>query len=330
MKTARTTRRTISLLLTLALLLGMLPTTAFAAHEGETPAIIEFKSMTLVNLMGRQWISRYEYAKEENTFSGDVNLNVPSLLRIGFTIEKSQYVNLALYKLDERVVQHPENGDDYAHLTYYYDPEADDLGASVPEEFLGTKIGYINGIQILENIENPDPAAGQVEYHRITDEEWNTIINEAASGQRLAQPMQNIYAYGFKGEKLQPPAPSEAEAAALTGLDDEPVVMMAPAEEPKKDTLFPKVEAVEVIAPSEGADETSEPADVAEDDKEDPEPEASVDTWDNAAKDADGEAQPETPVADADDAGQSAEDGGEEAQEPSVDKNTASPPGCIR
>ena len=81
--------RILSLVLSLSMVIGMLPTTAWAAQKGEILDIIEYKSMTLVNLMGGEWISRYDYARADNTFYEDaaVNLNVPSLLRIGFTIE---------------------------------------------------------------------------------------------------------------------------------------------------------------------------------------------------------------------------------------------------
>lgn len=73
----------------MALLCGLVPTAALAANEYEIPNIIEYKAMTLVDLQGGKWVSRYQYAKSENTFFGDVNLNVPSLLRIGFIVPVS-------------------------------------------------------------------------------------------------------------------------------------------------------------------------------------------------------------------------------------------------
>lgn len=222
MKRQKQLSRVLSLVLTLSMILGMLPTVAFAAQKGEVPGIIEYKAMTLVNLQGGQWLSRYDYAQADNTFYEDaaVNLNIPSLLRIGFTIEKSQNVDLVLYKLKESAVQKIENDDDHAHLDYYFDPEAPDFGASVPEEFLGEKIGYINGIHITDNIVDPDEDAEFVEYNRLTDEEWDEIIWEALRGERPAQSMRNIYAFGFKGEKLILPA-AAAEAAMVMSLDDE-------------------------------------------------------------------------------------------------------------
>lgn len=76
--------RIISVILTLAMLCGLVPTMALAAHEHEALDIIEYKAMTLVNMQGGEWISRYAYAASDNTFyeNADVNLNIPSLLRI--------------------------------------------------------------------------------------------------------------------------------------------------------------------------------------------------------------------------------------------------------
>ena len=51
--------RIISVLLTLAILCGLIPTTALAAHEHEALDIIEYKAMTLVNMQGGEWISRF-------------------------------------------------------------------------------------------------------------------------------------------------------------------------------------------------------------------------------------------------------------------------------
>lgn len=68
MKRQKQLSRVLSLVLTLSMILGMLPTVAFAAQKGEVPGIIEYKAMTLVNLQGGQWLSRYDYAQADNTF----------------------------------------------------------------------------------------------------------------------------------------------------------------------------------------------------------------------------------------------------------------------
>lgn len=320
MKERASMKRALSLLLTLALVLGLLPTSAFAARDGEVPSIIEYKAMSLTNLLDKSWISRYEYAQERNTFYDDVNLNIPSLLRLVFTIEKSQNVNLVLYKLDESVVQHPEDDDDYAHLEYYYDPDADDFGASVPEEFLGERIGYINGIRVLDNIVKPDPNLNQVDYKRIDDEDWTRIINDAAMGNLLAQPMEEIYAFGFKGEKLPERVGEDAAAMLLSDEDDLAETNNIPTTEPMDEA--PAQDVTDQAEPP--VDETA-PADAAEPDSESDtedsaEPVAllSLDSALDAPDLADAPADDSEPVAPSADA--------PEVQEPSEDADASEPP----
>ena len=67
-------RQVLSLILTLALLLGMLPTTVFAFTPGEDVNVIEFKAMTLDNLAGGP-VSDYQYLSTKNTFYNDINMN---------------------------------------------------------------------------------------------------------------------------------------------------------------------------------------------------------------------------------------------------------------
>lgn len=230
MKNCSKPQRVIAIALVVSLLAGLIPTVALAARNGEIPDIIEYKAMSLVNLQGGEWLSRYEYAQEDNTFYSDVNLNVPSLLRIGFTIEKSQYVNLALYELKDSAVLDGGDGYPHAHLEYYFDPEAPDFGASVPEDFLGAKIGYISGVPVLDNIVDPDPNADTVEYNRISEERWAEIIQHTYdTGMSEKKPMIDVYAYGFKGEKLPEPAAAATQMAdAGPGEEDDSVYSYAP------------------------------------------------------------------------------------------------------
>ena len=71
MKAKTKCRQVLSLILTLALLLGMLPTTVFAFTPGEDVNVIEFKAMTLENLAGGP-VSEYQYLSTENTFYNDI------------------------------------------------------------------------------------------------------------------------------------------------------------------------------------------------------------------------------------------------------------------
>lgn len=58
-------------MLTLALLLGMLPTTVFAFTPGEDVDVIEFKAMTLDNLTGGPVSDYQSLSTENNTFCND-------------------------------------------------------------------------------------------------------------------------------------------------------------------------------------------------------------------------------------------------------------------
>ena len=266
--------RIISVFLTMAMLCGLVPTAALAANEYEIPNIIEYKAMTLVDLQGGKWVSRYQYAKSENTFFGDVNLNVPSLLRIGFTIEKSQYISLALYKLDPSVVEHTGE-DDHATLEYKFNPDAEDFGASEPEDFLadnGNMIGYICGTRVTDNIVNPSTTAEQVDYQRISDDEWRSIVESAVDEDGLInhETLNNMYAYGFKGEKLPPPPPPpETEAASLMSMDEDIVPV---SDEQALDADMEMGEPVETLGLDVSTDEAvelPEDADLADDVTED-------------------------------------------------------------
>lgn len=66
-------RQVLSLILTLALLLGMLPTTVFAFTPGEDVNVIEFKAITLDNLASGP-VSEYQYLRTENTYFTMISL----------------------------------------------------------------------------------------------------------------------------------------------------------------------------------------------------------------------------------------------------------------
>ncbi len=129
-----------------------------------------------------------------------------SWVRLAYTIEKSQPINLMLYQMDPSypIQQEYVDGQDrgYATLEYYYDPEASDHGASVPEEFFGEFVGYINGVHITDNVMDPDENALKVEPQVITNDEWKQIILESYSGLHEKRPIIGEYSYSFQGEKM--------------------------------------------------------------------------------------------------------------------------------
>jgi hypothetical protein len=73
MKKAKLTKRTLSLLLTLAMLLGMLPVTA-AAAEQLVPQDSDYKGFSMENSDSGRWISYDQFSQKETTFYYPINL----------------------------------------------------------------------------------------------------------------------------------------------------------------------------------------------------------------------------------------------------------------
>ena len=172
MKRQKQLSRVLSLVLTLSMILGMLPTAAFAVDPSENFDIIQYKGMGMARTVGNaSWLSRYEYSSSENTFQNEyVNFNNGNtLVKLWYTIEKSQPVSLALYKLNkdkEYSTFFPVTVDEKntfwgLNMPYFYDKTLPDLGASKPEPFLdeGGLIGYLKGYRITENVDDTDEDA---------------------------------------------------------------------------------------------------------------------------------------------------------------------------
>ena len=154
MKVKRYWKKILSLVLTSALLLGLLPTAAFAYSPDEKTDIIEFKAMVLENLTGGT-VSEYQYLTTDNTFYSDINMNGYtdedgeygySWTMLSYTIEKTQPVNLMLYRMNDDTEY---AYGDTVNLTHSESPEAD-------EPFIGEFIGYLHGTPLLD--ENGDKA----------------------------------------------------------------------------------------------------------------------------------------------------------------------------
>ena len=108
----KTMKRSISTLLTLAMLLGLLPGTAFAALPEEAQDVIEFKVMQLENLSSGDFVSLYKYKNGLNTFHAPINMNEGtqggfSLTRLSFAISMSQPISLEVYEMaDDYPIAH--------------------------------------------------------------------------------------------------------------------------------------------------------------------------------------------------------------------------------
>ena len=68
MKT-KTMKRAVSLFLTLAMLLGMLPVSAAAAGGNSRISIAEYKGMSMVDPLTGQWISQFHFSPQKETMA---------------------------------------------------------------------------------------------------------------------------------------------------------------------------------------------------------------------------------------------------------------------
>ncbi len=193
MKVKRYWKKILSLVLTSALLLGLLPTAAFAYSPDEKTDIIEFKALVLENLTGGT-VSEYQYLTTDNTFYSDINMNGYtdedgeygySWTMLSYTIEKTQPVNLMLYRMNDDTEY---AYGDTVNLTHSESPEAD-------EPFIGEFIGYLHGTPLLD--ENGEPFIGD-----IPEEELQELIWQAVWGGLPSETIKEYTAFGFTGEEL--------------------------------------------------------------------------------------------------------------------------------
>ena len=167
MKRQKRLSRAISILLTLALILGLLPAQALALGSyGEPPETVAFKVMRMDGVRTATPISKYLYGTKENQFLRSTDLNQSgSWVQLTYVIEKSQPVSLELYKLkDGFSLSDP--------LILDYAPGPDEL-----EEFLGDRIGYLHGIRVTDNVVPLTPSGDiytdpQVGWKDIDRDTW--------------------------------------------------------------------------------------------------------------------------------------------------------------
>ena len=139
MQANRSWKRILSLLLTFALLLGLLHTAAFAevVDKGMHVPINERKNMRLIDWTNRQ-IAVYNYLSEENIFGSEEGNEAlrtgEEWTRLSYTIEMSQPVDLVLWHMKDT----PEYSGNNVILTF------DKNNAYAQEDFLdGEAIGYL-------------------------------------------------------------------------------------------------------------------------------------------------------------------------------------------
>ena len=126
--------------------------------------------------------------------------------KVGYTLEQSQPVSLALYKMAE--------GDEWTGDEVELVPG----DTTDPEPFLADFVGYLYGTRVLDNIDNPDEEAEEVTGHQLSREDWMYIISETATGMRPQKAIIGDYAYGFAGKKF----PLEMTPKAVSSISTPP------------------------------------------------------------------------------------------------------------
>ena len=244
MKRQKRLSRVISLLLTLALVVGLLPTQALALGSyGEPPDQVAFKVMRMDGVRTVKPISKYLYGTKVNDLYRPVDLNYSgSWIQLTYVIARSQPVSLELYKLNSDFpISNP--------LILDYAQNADEM-----EEFLGDRIGYLHGIRVTDNVVPLEPGGDiytdpQVGWRDIDRDTWVSILNDAIlKHTRPAETMKDIYAFGYQGEQFEGLDTAQVDAA---GDDEQDADGPAPVESepPAEDSQPPEAPPVEELPP---------------------------------------------------------------------------------
>lgn len=214
MKRQKRLSRVFSMLLTFALVLGLLPTHALALGSyGEPPNSAAFKIMRMDGVRTVSPVSKYLYGTKENQFYRPIDLSQSgSWVQLTYVIQKSQPVSLELYKLNDA-----PSAEGSMILNHASD-------ADMVEEFLGNRIGYLHGIRVTDNVVPLTPdgdiyADPQVGWNEIDHDTWLNIIYESIiQAARPAETMKDIYAFGYQGERF---AGLDAAQANEAGDDEQ-------------------------------------------------------------------------------------------------------------
>lgn len=264
------------MLLTLSMLLTFLPTAALAADEDDTverPTSAEFKIMALYALRdnGRR-VSFYAHESWENAFLTKANMTYPdSWFKLIYVIERSQPVTLELYEMKDEPAYMDSN---IVSMRYAEEDEADGHGKLQSEEFLGRRLGVLVGVPVQENVvplQDGDDiyTAEKVGYSPIDEDQWLNIIFETIRGERKPEVLEDVYAFGYEGNRLAG-LDDVAAAASLddmldaedaAGLDDlilpEDIGMPEQADDPITDITEESSDAHDETADDTLVDETS-------------------------------------------------------------------------
>ena len=289
MKRQKQLSRVLSLVLTLSLVIGMLPASALAAQvrpyaiEGEIVERTQYKGMTMTDLSTGYPVARYDYNSAINRFYQGVNMNEGndggiSLTLLSYTIEKSQYVDLKLYKLKPGTMYlsapDPLNGDTYHEALL--EPDPDD--ATAKEPFLdGELLGYIHGVRLTNNVRIADEAiapegmpktletVNQVAPVPLDTGLWCELIGYAVNGLYQPKTIRNDYAFGFDGIQLELLWPEEEEEEVATAALSSDIESRDDSIEETTSPIYSVSQDVELVL-NDSEDDNSAPVEVVVED----------------------------------------------------------------
>ena len=283
--------RVVSAILTLTMLLSLLPLQIFAVDPSTLEPDAIFKNMQLIGAVSHLPIStsysadvtqdppdseprNYVY----NSVAANPNTDDPNPLDwmlLAYSIQYSQDVDLELYELNVGAADWENRGSDPETLKLPFrveeDPENPDE-ALEPEDFLGTRLGYLKVYPYEHNYNGPD-AEGHYAYdERFTQEDlFEHVMNVMLGDLSGATSLAGYRAVGFDGLPLI----RDGEVVSLEdeALDETATAPETPTDEPEApavtDTQEPEVtEPMEPAAPVEDTD-TAEPNEVEDNEEVD-------------------------------------------------------------
>lgn len=302
-------KRLLSLALTLAMLISMIPAQAInlgfypendptdrpmrsiarAYDNNNFNAEAAFKNLQMYSASDHRPISTFYCMDVQNYFHTPTALSYGEdneWMLLSYTMELSQYINLVLYELDldapEADYHVTEGNEAYINgvASFMYGEDA-----ATPEPFLGERLGYLHGVRITSNVqENADGTASRIEVspQELNEKIQKVILDDLSDDDLTRTTMKNEYIYGYKGQTL---VDKLTEAAILSGEDiPTPTRADTPeADAPEEASQQPKEEeppAAESEEPeeeptpaeSETSDDVSTPAEEDPAPADDPEP----------------------------------------------------------
>lgn len=258
----KTVKQAVSVLLTMAMLLGLLPAGVASAAGQLLPQDTDYKGFSMEDLNNHAWVSYDKYSERQTMFFVPVDLSGGNTwTKLTFTIELSQYVSLELYKLKggyigENLAPHL---DERGNIDYYTlplasqglpepDPEDPDRPVTredLLEDFLDERMGYLRGVSVTEHISSTEDGVTDITEAKTIDAadlsgDWGRILKSATRPGAAKVTADHLYAFGFTGLKfVEPePEPEESTAPAAAYTVEEGIALFSSMDDAKVQNYF--------------------------------------------------------------------------------------------